>query len=367
MTGGQAAREREKESLAGQVRSVFRSRPFSDRRKLSLFAEEMSSLLAAGLTVTESLSLLAEQESRKEKTALQQAVRAISSGESFRAGMASCRCFPPLFLSLAEVGELSGTLPESLERAGRYYKREQDFITKLREALAYPVFMIFFSCIVFFLMITVILPSFLPLFEALGLPVPAVTEELIAAGRVLSERGSGLVLFLLFFFSGFYLYTRKGEGKRKWDGLLFRSVFLRRLLLIRFCFSLSTLLEGGRTLSESLEDTVPVVRNERACREIRRVSEEIRRGADFAEELQAGGFCLPVVYHLVRTGMRSGELPHFLEEAAKILLYDTERASERFRLLAEPVMLLAVGGTVLLLLFSVVLPVLQAAGHLESI
>lgn len=367
MTGGQAAREMEKESLAGQVRSVFRSRPFSDRRKLSLFAEEMSSLLAAGLTVTESLSLLAEQESRKEKAALQQAVRAISSGESFRAGMASCRCFPPLFLSLAEVGELSGTLPESLERIGRYYKREQDFLTKLRESLAYPVFMIFFSCIVFFLMITVILPSFLPLFEALGLPLPAVTEELIAAGRVLSERGSGLALFLLLFFSGFYLYTRKGAGKRKWDGLLFRSVFLRRLLLIRFCFSLSTLLEGGRTLSESLEDTVPVVRNERACREIRRVSKEIRRGADFAEELQAGGFCLPVVYHLVRTGMRSGELPHFLEEAAKILLYDTERASERFRLLAEPVMLLAVGGTVLLLLFSVVLPVLQAAGHLESI
>lgn len=367
MTGGQAAREMEKESLAGQVCSVFRSRPFSDRRKLSLFAEEMSSLLAAGLTVTESLSLLAEQESRKEKAALQQAVRAISSGESFRAGMASCGCFPPLFLSLAEVGELSGTLPESLERIGRYYKREQDFLTKLRESLAYPVFMIFFSCIVFFLMITVILPSFLPLFEALGLPLPAVTRELIAAGRVLSERGSGLALFLLLFFSGFYLYTRKGAGKRKWDGLLFRSVFLRRLLLIRFCFSLSTLLEGGRTLSESLEDTVPVVRNERACREIRRVSEEIRRGSDFAEELQAGGFCLPVVYHLVRTGMRSGELPHFLEEAAKILLYDTERASERFRLMAEPVMLLAVGGTVLLLLFSVVLPVLQAAGHLESI
>ena len=342
-------------------------RPFSDARKLSLFAEELSSLLSAGLTVTDSLDLLAAQEGKREKAALLQAKRTISSGESFRAGMASCRCFPPLFLSLAEVGELSGSLPESLSRIAEYYRKEHEFFEKLRSALTYPVFILFFSCLVFLLMVTVVLPSFAPFFRMLDVPVPKVTELLIRFGQWLSVRGGALSFFVLFSGALLRIYILTGEGRRKWDALLFRSRFIRRILLIRFCIALSTLLAGGCTLGDSLEKTLPAVRNRTACRKLRTVQKQTREGSDFAEALRQSGFCMPVVYHLTRTGMESGELPHFLEEAAKILTHDTERAAERFRILIEPAMLLLVGGLILTILISVVLPILHAAGQVDGV
>ena len=99
----------------------LRRRPFGSRQKLSLFAEEWASLLDAGLTITDSMSLLENQMERKERDVLSSITKTISSGHSVGESFERARCFPPFFLSLLSVGELSGHLPEELHRLSRYY------------------------------------------------------------------------------------------------------------------------------------------------------------------------------------------------------------------------------------------------------
>lgn len=350
------------EEVKEEKKALLWGAPFSSRRTLSLFAEEWASLLEAGLTLTESLSLLEDQANTKERKVLKKIGKTISTGRGVWESFRRARCFPPFFLSLLQVGELSGTLPEELRRISVYYEKEDLFLQKIKSALAYPTFVVLFALFVFLIILTFILPSFALLFEALSLPLPPVAEAALSLGLFLKEKGFLLLLFLLCFllFSLLFLRTKKGKGKR--DEILYRSKFYRRLLLIRFCFTLSALLESGRTMSESLSATREVLDNRSARRAMKEIQEKVTRGGDFSKVLKESGFSLPIVTHLARVGMESGELPRFLRHAGKILTRDAERKINRFRAILEPAVLLTVGILTAVIVFSVMLPVFTAAG-----
>lgn len=105
-------------------------------------------------------------------------------------------CVSAFFTALLQVGELSGTIPEQLRLAAACYRKEEEFIAGMKSALSYPVFVLFFSFLVFALILTVILPSFAALFDALDIPLPAVTRAALALGLFLQEKG---FIFLLNF------------------------------------------------------------------------------------------------------------------------------------------------------------------------
>jgi len=99
------------EEVKEEKKALLWGAPFSSRRTLSLFAEEWASLLEAGLTLTESLSLLEDQANQKERKVLKKIGKTISTGRGVWESFRRARCFPPFFLSLLQVGELSWTLP----------------------------------------------------------------------------------------------------------------------------------------------------------------------------------------------------------------------------------------------------------------
>ncbi len=163
-----------------------KSVPFQ-RRRLADLAEEWESLLSAGIPVTETLDILGGGRSGKEKILLGEIKATIEAGHSIAESFAGSRAFPP-FTALLQVGELSGTIPEQLRLAAACYRKEEEFIAGMKSALSYPVFVLFFSFLVFALILTVILPSFAALFDALDIPLPAVTRAVLL-GLFLQEKG----------------------------------------------------------------------------------------------------------------------------------------------------------------------------------
>lgn len=338
------------------------SRPFGSRQKLALFAEEWASLLDAGLTMTDSISLLEKQMDKKERALLSSIRKTISTGHGVGESFERARCFPPFFLSLLSVGELSGTLPEELHRLSRYYLKEDHFIKSIEGALAYPLFVTFFALCLFIVILTFILPSFALLFDSLSIPFPPAASLALVLGLWLKDYGLYLAGALLFSITGAILFFYSKQGREMGHSLLYRSRFYRRLLLVRFCAALSALLESGRTLSESLRDSRDVLGNRNAQRALSFVADQLERGEDFPDVLERSGFSLPLVHHLCRVGMESGQLPRFLRQAEEILTHETERKIRRFRAILEPSLLLFTGAVTALMVFSVMLPVFQAAG-----
>lgn len=306
-------------------RSFLKRKPFSGDETLSVLASEWSALLKAGLTITATLALLEEQAKKHEKPILSRARETVMEGRTLWETLDESGAFPRFFTALIQVGEMTGTLPEELDRIAEHYRKKAEFKRKAVSALAYPCFVLLFALTVLLTILTFILPTFETLFASLQITLPAGARIALAAGKFLQETG--------------------------------------RLLLIRFAATLSAFLESGRTLGDALEDCKDTIGNREAERALEAVKEEVTKGNDFAESLKKSGFSLPIFYQLTRIGMESGELPDFLMKAAGLMEREAERKASRFRAILEPAMLLLVGGMTAIVVFSVILPVFHMAAR----
>lgn len=345
-----------------EERRLIRRRPYRGAAALSLFCREWSALLAAGLPVTETLAVMEAQGKKAERAALAEAAEMIESGRTLSEAFASCGTFPPFFLSMLAVGELSGTLPEELSRLSQYYEKRAEFRRKLSEALAYPLFVFCFSAAVFLLVLTVVLPSFALLFEGLRIPLPPATEAALALGSFLREKGLLLLAGAGAMAAGLLLWLRTARGKDAADRLFMKSAFIRRILLIRFCYSLSSLLSAGRPLSEALADTAKASENGEMRRRTEKLAAVLARGGGFTDALREAGLGEALLLRMASAGMESGTLPEFLGEAARLMEERTERTLLRLRAVLGPVFLLATGAVAGSLVFAVMIPIFTAVG-----
>lgn len=347
-----------------ETRPLFSwKKPFASRKTWALLAAEWSSLLSAGLTVTESLHLLENQLQPKEKQVLQAIEQRISSGHQVWESFQMAHTFPPFFISMVQVGELTGTLPRELMRLSAYYEKEEAFVQKIRTALAYPLFVLSFALAVLVVILTYILPSFEMLFHTLQIELPTGARWALQVGLFLRQWGWELAVLFLGSLLGGLVWLQTEVGKLWWKNILYHRVFYKRLLVIRFCLTLAALIESGKPLSDALTDAAEVVGNPKAVQAILGVRDKVQQGGQLAEALETSGFSFPLVSELCQVGMESGELPKFLTQAAWMMTGETEQKLQRFRTLLEPMLLLFVGGITALVLFSVMLPVFQAAGR----
>ncbi len=343
--------------------SLFHERkPFQSRKQLMILCSSWASLLEAGLTVTDSLSLLQNQLKPRERNCLQQIIQQISTGHTVWESFTQSHVFPPLFISLLQVGEMTGTLPQELLRGATYYKKEEAFLRKIRNTLAYPLFILAFSLVVLVVILTFILPSFQLLFQTLQIDLPFGAELALSVGLFLKQWGLEIGIFLCVLILGGWAWLQTPAGKEQLSIWAYGSTFYRRLLLIRFCLTLASLLESGKTLAEALEDSQSVVGNARARRAIARMEKQVEKGIPFSRALGNSGFSFPLLTQLCQVGMESGELPKFLSQAAYMMADEAEQKLNRFRTILEPTLLLFVGGIAALTIFSVMLPVFEAAG-----
>lgn len=340
---------------------LFR-RTFSGQ-PLALFCREWSSLLAAGLPLTRALEVTASRRRGAVRRALEEVMTTISSGVPLSAAFRQSGLFPDFFLSMVEVGEMSGTLPEQLARLARYYEKETAVKRQFAGALAYPLFLLAFALAVFTLILTVILPSFSLLFEALALPIPPLTGAALALGAFLRTYGPAIGTALAALILLLFLAVRTEQGKEQRDRLLFRSAFVRRLFLIRFCAALSSLLRSGSPLSEALSAAEEAAGNREGRRRIRYVRERLSRGSSFASSLEEARLTAPLLSSMAASGEESGELPAFLGEAGRLMTEETEQKLARLKAILEPALILAVGGVTATLVFTVMIPIFTVLGR----
>lgn len=277
-------------------RSFLKRKPFSGDETLSVLASEWSALLKAGLTITATLTLLEEQAKKHEKPILSRARETVMEGRTLWETLDESGAFPRFFTALIQVGEMTGTLPEELDRIAEHYRKKAEFKRKAVSALAYPCFVLLFALTVLLTILTFILPTFETLFASLQITLPAGARIALAAGKFLQETGRFLFLLPLLSALGLGISLKTEKGREKIDEILYRSRFCKRLLLIRFAATLSAFLESGRTLGDALEDCKDTIGNREAERALEAVKEEVTKGNDFAESLKKSGFSFPIFY-----------------------------------------------------------------------
>jgi general secretion pathway protein F len=343
---------------------------FSKRNKTQIidFTKQMATLLTSGIKLTEALSVLTLQTSDPRfRHALVDIRERVVTGESFTDALKDYSdYFDVIYVSMVRVGEVTGSLGESLATIANFMEKRRRVESKVMTAMIYPIVLILF-CIAAILVLTIkVIPRIGEQIERSGQELPWITERLMDVGYVLTSwwllaviaGGFGIVWSFKWF-----LRTRRGAYLR--DKLMLSlpmfGPLIKQRVVARFSSTLSTLLGSGLAMAESLRVVAEVTGNTLMKRAVQQARERILAGADIATPLRDSGVIDPAIAHMVAVGEKSGELETMLKSISDNLEASTDIVIERLSAAVEPVIIIAMAGVIGVIAYATILPILEVS------
>ena len=346
------------------------SKSFSFRRgvstdEMSLFTRRLSTLVASSVPLFEAMVSLCEQEeSGPLRLALVRVKERIAEGASLsRALAAEPGIFGESYVSMVAAGEAGGALDAVLERLADFLEEQEQVRSKVTSAMAYPILMVLVGGGVMIFLLTVVIPKIVVIFEDSKAALPLITIMLIKLSHFL--RGwwwipAGLMIASV----PLYRKAMKRDDLRlKRDTLLLKlpvaGGMLQRLILSRFARVLGLLLSSGVPIMRALEITSEVLVNRTYRAFLRTVMEEVAQGGNLSASLKKSPLFPPMLVHLTSVGEKGGTLEAMLVKAG--IAYEREFNARLVRLMAlmEPMLVLAMGLAVGIVVLAVLLPIFE--------
>jgi general secretion pathway protein F len=358
------AKEKESSALSSALEIGFLQK--ISAKEVSIFTRQLSTLLGAGIPLVPSFTVLLAQTKNPLLQKILAQIRAdLNEGKSLTASMENYpRVFPPFYINMVKAGEASGTINLVLERLADFSESQQELVSKIRSALAYPLIMLLVGSLVILLLMTFVVPKITGIFADMKQTLPMITVILIAISNFLK---SFWWLILLIIFAGIaafkYLTTGTQAGRRLWDSFRLKAPVWgslnMKIAVARFSRTLATLLQSGVPLLSAMEIVRNVVNNVYIGEAITRAAKDVEEGQSLAVPLAASGLFPPMVTEMIAIGEQTGSLEKMLNRIA--IAYETEAQSDVMVMtsLLEPIMILLMGLIVGFIVFSILLPIFE--------
>lgn len=344
----------------------------SGRASFSLlpFAQELCALLAAGIGLVESLQTLAEKEERPPvRHVIDAVIRTVSSGAPLSAALAEqSAAFPALFVATVKAAEKTGDLPEALARFVAYRSQIDAVRKRVVGALIYPVLLLAVGTLVTLFLLAYVVPRFAAVYEDAGRDLPFLSQWLLAWGRFFEAHWAvALSGFVAVIAASFYAATRPAVGAS-----LARALW--RMPSIGERLRVYQLARLYRTLGMLLQSGLPIVAALRQCGDmlppqlrprLDAAVQSLATGQPISAALDAHGLTTPVALRMLRVGERSGRISELMARIASFHEDEIARAVEWFTRLFEPILMLAIGAVIGLIVVLMYVPVFELAGSLQ--
>jgi type II secretory pathway component PulF len=347
-------------------RALFSALRRTSRSQLIDFTKQLSTLLNSGIKLTESLSVLTLQTSdTRFKTALTEIRDRVVTGESFTDALKDYDdYFDVIFVAMVRVGEVTGTLGESLKTISGFMEKRQRVESKVLTAMIYPLVLVFFCLAAIVILTTKVIPTIGSQIQRAGQELPWITQQLMGFSHILTSwRVFILIGAIVVCVGALRRFFRTNRGAFLRDRfLLSLPVFgplIKQRVVARFASTLSTLIGSGLSVAESLRVVGETTGNMLMKRAIQQARERILAGADIATPLRDSGVIEPAIAHMVAVGEKSGELETMLRSISENLEGATDVVIERLSAAVEPVIIIAMAAIVGLIAYATILPILR--------
>lgn len=327
---------------------------------------QLGTLLAAGIPLTEALRALVEQAQERDHETLFREIRErVSQGTSLADSMAEQpQWFSELYVNMVRAGQATGNLDVVFNRLADYMQAQRALKRKVVSALIYPAMMIGIGMLVVSILMTVVVPKITEMLLDQGQTLPWQTKLLITISNGFRDWWwAGLLVIGLVSYLLERVYHRSEKGQLAIDSFMLRvpliGDLLRKQAVSRFTHTLSTLLESGVNVVQSLEITGRVVGNRVISDATEFVRTRILEGTDIATPLKLTGVFPPVVGYMVAVGEASGELETMLQRIAVSYDEEIDVVTDRLTSVLEPILIVVLAGVVGYIVISIVLPILQ--------
>ncbi len=347
-------------------KATLPSLPFEKRIKdkdFIMFNQELVALLRAGYPILKSLELITGRTKNVHlKERLQEVEADVRSGKALSESFASRENeFGMVYTAALMAGEQSGNLPGTISRYLEYAKVIAQTRTRIRAALLYPTLLIIFALILMAILVNFILPRFNVFYADFGAQLPRITRILITAAGIL-RKVTPFLLAVMIILGLFLPRFRRNERTHLFlERAKLKIPYANRIrvetAISLFSRTLSLLLEAGITLLPGLPIACQAIPNKFLMMKTRQLPEDIRNGQPLSESLGKTGFFTPLATDMIRIGENSANLHGMLKEVADVYDQRIQAKIDAFVSLIEPVIIIAMGIIVALMLLAVYLPI----------
>ncbi len=342
-------------------------------RDLAVFCRQFSSITRAGVTIIETLNMLADQtENVKMQKALHAARADVEKGESFATALSRHpKVFPELMVQMAKAGEASGSLDTAMERMAVQFEKSAKTQALVKKAMIYPVVVACVAVAVVIVMLVVVIPRYMDMFGELGVDLPAITKAVIALSTFIQHFWFIIIPIIIALVAVVKAYGRTDSGKHVFGGLQLKIPAIKNLVVKSACSqmarTLSTLLVAGVPLTEAVDivaDTMPNIWFKEALKD---ALGQIVIGVPLSQPLQTCGLFPPMVYHMIHIGEEAGSTEEMLNKLADYYEEEVEMAVQSLMAAMEPMIIIVLAGIVGILIAAVMAPMVTMYSALDNL
>lgn len=332
-----------------------------------VFTRQFATLVGAGLPVSTSLRMVAEQtEDKPTKRLVEEILAQVEGGKTLHEAFAQHPdVFNRVYLALIAAGEASGTLDVSLNRLAKQQEKDANMISKIRGAMTYPAIVLLVIIVVVIFMMIAVVPQVENLYRDMGKELPVMTQILVGFSNFVVNYW-WTVLLVILFLVWFMMQFRKTDLGKQWLALLklnaplFKGLFLR-LYNARFARTAQMLLSAGVPMLEAMQISGEAINNIVLEDQIAQAITMVRSGKPLSTALKGRDYILPLLPQMAATGEQSGKIDEMLGKAAQVYEDELDERIAAISTMIEPILMVALAlvaagiiGAVLMPIYSLV-------------
>jgi len=332
---------------------------------LAIATRQLATLIAAGIPLVDALTALVDQiEQPRLKRIMGVVKQKVNEGASLADALREHpKVFSELYVNMIRAGESSGALDVVLVRLADFTESQAQLRNKIIGAMLYPAIMVVVGIAIVSILFVVVIPKVTKIFEDMNVTLPWTTRILIGVSSFARDYWYVVLVAVPALVFGLRRFVRTPRGRTWWDrtklGAPVFGELIRMLSLSRFAKTLATLLASGVPLLTAMDIVKNIVSNTLLADVIDKARDAIREGESIAAPLRRSGQFPPLVYHMIAIGERSGQLEEMLQNVARSYEAQVEMRVGALTSLLEPVMIVAMGGGVAFIVFSILMPIMQ--------
>ena len=342
----------------------IKRQPRLNAKQLTLFTRQLSSLAQVS-PLEEALRTISRQ---SEQPHVRQILTQVHAGvvEGQRLSEAMRRegnSFPPLYRAMIAAGEGAGTLPLITERLAILLERQAEMRGKLIGALAYPAILSLVAILVVMGLMVSVVPRVVEQFDNVDQQLPLITRIVIGISAFLANYYWVIIIAFVLGSLLFVQALKRPAFRLSVDRTVLRIPLLGKLLrnlhAARMARTLATMVASRLPLLEGLRLTGGTIRNKVLSAANDDIVESVRSGGSLSGAMRTSGVFPPLLVYLTASGESAGQLDIMLERAAEYLEREFDNFTSTALSLLEPLIIVAMGGVVAVIILAILLPILQ--------
>ena len=334
------------------------------RQDVANLTRELSIMLGAGQDLDRSLRFLVDTAPNpRVRTTVESLRKTVRDGGSLAGALGEHPgSFPRIYVGLVRAGEAGGTLAPTLDRLADLLERERSLASTVTSAMIYPALLLLVAIGSITLLLTQVLPQFVPLFEQNGAALPRPTQMLIDTGAAVSAYGIYALLAIIALALVARQMLRQPRPRLLMDRLLLRLPVVggltREIVAARFTRTLGTLLNNGVPLIGALGIVQDAIGNLAGVAAVERATLSAKGGAGLSRPLDESGVFPARTIYLLRLGEETAQLGPMALRAAEIHEEKTRLGVQRLVALLVPAITVAMGAVIAAIVASLLLAML---------